>query len=93
MEEEALDIARAPTITPVFLAGITRDARGSDGRRLFEFDVLDEARSVECSELDAADGELSAEVVGGLHALLIASSGFRVSRKTIEGAGSPTRHS
>ena len=68
-----------------FLAGITPDARGSDGTLLFDLTPLRDAPSVECQDLNAPDGELNAEAVAGLDALIIASSRFRVSRETVEG--------
>src|SRR5262245_37461337 len=68
-----------------FVAGITPDARAKDGRRLFDFGLLEVAPFIACRDLDAAEGELTPSVVSGLDALVLASSRFHVSRATIEG--------
>jgi phosphoglycerate dehydrogenase-like enzyme len=73
-------------VASTFLAGITPDARGSDGRLLFDFTPLDESSSIECRDLHVADGELAGDALAGLDALIIASSRFHVSRSTIAGA-------
>src|SRR5262245_13091469 len=78
-----MDAANAP---PSFVAGITPDVRGRDGVPLFDLDRLGEQPSIERRDVAAADGELTAEVVSDLDALLVASSRFRVSRTTLEGA-------
>src|SRR5262245_28003220 len=76
-----MDAASAP---PSFVVGITPDVRGGDGAALFDLDRLGQEPSIERRDVVAADGELAAEVVSGLDALLIASSRFRVSRTTLE---------
>ena len=66
-----------------FRVGITPDACARNGRLLFDFGLLDVASSIRHEVLDVAEGELAPDALSDLDAVVIASSRFRVSRRTI----------